>query len=77
MQAAQPLTPRTLEPFLLNVATVLPVFIWGPPGIGKSALVRRFSERVGLPCVSLLSRFRKSAPRSSDKNLRHIKTLSG
>ncbi|MEH3148470.1 MAG: MoxR family ATPase [Methylobacterium frigidaeris] len=54
MQAAQPLTPRSLEPFLLNVATVLPVFIWGPPGIGKSALVRRFAENVGLPCVSLL-----------------------
>ena len=54
MQAAQPLTPATLEPFLVHVATVLPVFIWGPPGIGKSALVRRFAERVGLPCVSLL-----------------------
>jgi MoxR-like ATPase len=54
MQAAQPLTPKTLVPFLLNVAPVLPVFIWGPPGIGKSALVRQFAESVGLPCVSLL-----------------------
>ncbi|MGH6814906.1 MAG: ATP-binding protein [Hyphomicrobiaceae bacterium] len=54
MQAAQPLTPKTLVPFLLNVAPVLPVFIWGPPGIGKSAIVRAFAESVGLPCVSLL-----------------------
>ena len=39
---------------LLNVATVRPVFIWGQPGIGKSALVEQFAEEVGLPCVSLL-----------------------
>lgn len=54
MQAAQSLTPKSLTPFLLNVAPVLPVFIWGPPGIGKSALVRDFAAAVGLPCVSLL-----------------------
>jgi MoxR-like ATPase len=54
MEAAQVLTPASLSPFLLNVAPVLPVFIWGPPGIGKSALVRGFAEAVGLPCVSLL-----------------------
>jgi MoxR-like ATPase len=54
MQAAAVLTPASLAPFLLNVAPVMPVFIWGPPGIGKSALVRGFAEAVGLPCVSLL-----------------------
>ena len=54
MQAAVPLTPKSLIPFLLNVAPVLPVFIWGPPGIGKSAVVRAFAHDVGLPCVSLL-----------------------
>ena len=54
MQAAPSLTPSALMPYLLNVATALPVFIWGPPGIGKSALVRSFSSSVGLPCVSLL-----------------------
>ena len=31
-----------------------PVFIWGQPGIGKSALVQQFAAQVGLPCVSLL-----------------------
>ncbi len=54
MEAAQVLTPTLLTPFLLNVAPVAPVFIWGPPGIGKSALVREFASAVGLPCVSLL-----------------------
>ncbi len=40
--------------FLLNVAVVRPVFMWGAPGIGKSALVRRFAAAVGIECVSLL-----------------------
>lgn len=40
--------------FLLHVAPVRPVFIWGPPGTGKSALVQKFADSVGLECVSLL-----------------------
>lgn len=54
MQAVHSLTPSQLSEFLLNVATARPVFIWGPPGIGKSALVEAFARSVGLPCVSLL-----------------------
>ena len=54
MQAAIALTPAQVGEFLLNVAVVRPVFIWGPPGIGKSALVEAFAASVGLPCVSLL-----------------------
>lgn len=48
------LTQKQLSDFLLNVALVRPVFIWGPPGIGKSSLVQQFAEELGLPCVSLL-----------------------
>lgn len=48
------LTQKQLAEFLLHVAIVRPVFIWGPPGIGKSSLVAQFAESVGLPCVSLL-----------------------
>lgn len=48
------LTQKQLLDFLLNVAPVRPVFIWGAPGIGKSALVQHFADSVGLPCVSLL-----------------------
>ena len=47
-------TQEDLLDVLLNVATVRPVFIWGAPGIGKSALVEKFAEEIGLPCVSLL-----------------------
>ena len=39
---------------LLSVAPSRPVFIWGAPGIGKSALVEEFAIEVGLECVSLL-----------------------
>ena len=39
---------------LLNIAPSRPVFIWGAPGIGKSALVEEFAIEVGLECVSLL-----------------------
>jgi hypothetical protein len=48
------LTQKQLPSFLLHVAVVRPVFIWGPPGIGKSSLVLQFAEKVGIPCVSLL-----------------------
>lgn len=54
MHASSSLTPDDLSEFLLNVATVRPVFIWGPPGIGKSSLVEQFADNVGLECVSLL-----------------------
>ncbi|MBR2187456.1 MAG: AAA family ATPase [Lachnospiraceae bacterium] len=45
---------QELLDILLNIAPVRPVFIWGAPGIGKSALVEEFSIEVGLECVSLL-----------------------
>ena len=47
-------TQNELLNVLLNVAPTRPVFIWGAPGIGKSALVEKFAEEVGLPHVSLL-----------------------
>lgn len=54
MNATLTLTQKKLSEFLLNVAVVRPVFIWGAPGIGKSALVEHFASEVGLECVSLL-----------------------
>ncbi len=54
MHAAVTLTQSELPEFLLHVAVVRPVFIWGQPGIGKSALVREFADSVGLECVSML-----------------------
>jgi AAA domain (dynein-related subfamily) len=54
MNPAIALTQKQLSEFLLNVAVVRPVFIWGAPGIGKSSLVEEFAKEVGIPCVSLL-----------------------
>ena len=47
MPVSTTITPTRLSEFRLHVAPVRPVFIWGPPGIGKSAHVRRFA---GDPC---------------------------
>lgn len=47
-------TQKQLSEFLLNVALVRPVFIWGAPGIGKSSLVENFALALDLTCVSLL-----------------------
>jgi len=47
-------TQKQLYDFLLNVAPIRPVFIWGAPGIGKSAIVESFASELGMPCVSLL-----------------------
>lgn len=54
MKESISLTQAQLPELLLNVAVVRPVFIWGAPGIGKSALFQQFAERLGLDCVSLL-----------------------
>ena len=54
MEPTVTLTPAELPEVLLRVATVRPVFVWGPPGIGKSSLVRDFADAVGLPCQTLL-----------------------
>ncbi|MEN8235983.1 MAG: MoxR family ATPase [Pseudomonadota bacterium] len=48
------LKPLELREFLLDVTLTSPVFIWGPPGIGKSAIVESVAEQMGLECVSLL-----------------------
>jgi len=46
--------PSELVEFLVHVASVRPVFIWGPPGIGKSSLVEQFAIETGLDVVTLL-----------------------
>jgi len=48
------LTPQELQHLLLTLPAERTPFIWGPPGIGKSAIVRAVADALGLPCVTLL-----------------------
>ena len=54
MESTITVTPAQLPELLLHVALVRPVFIWGAPGIGKSALVVKFATSLGLECETLL-----------------------
>ena len=54
MNLAVSVDQKQLLDILLNVGIVRPVFIWGAPGIGKSAIVEQFAADMGLPCVSLV-----------------------
>lgn len=54
MNLSYQVTQSELLDILLNIAPTRPVFIWGAPGIGKSALVEKFADEVGMECVSLL-----------------------
>ena len=46
MKLPHSLTPQELYHFLVHVAPVRPVCIWGPPGIGKSAIVAKFFDEM-------------------------------
>ena len=48
------LTPPELVELLVTLPAERTPFVWGPPGIGKSALVREAGELLSLPCVTLL-----------------------
>lgn len=48
------LTPIETAELLLNVAPLRPVFIWGAPGIGKTAVVNEFGAALGYDVESLL-----------------------
>lgn len=43
-----------LKEFLLRFGLNRPVFIWGPPGIGKSSIVKQFAQEIDYECVPLL-----------------------
>lgn len=54
MKAYTYLNINELKEFLLCVAPTRPVFVWGPPGIGKSSVISQFSSELGMECVPLL-----------------------
>ena len=43
-------TQNDLLEILLNVAPSRPVFIWGAPCIGKSALIKQFAKEIVFCC---------------------------
>lgn len=45
---------KEVKEFLLEIALIKSVFIWGPPGIGKSSIVEQFAKELDLECVALL-----------------------
>ena len=53
MELSVSIDQNQLKELLLQVGLVRPVFIWGGPGIGKSAIVEQFAAELGLPCVCL------------------------
>ncbi|MBP6985019.1 MAG: AAA family ATPase [Alphaproteobacteria bacterium] len=54
MQDIPVITQKDMVNFLLGVADKRPVFIWGPPGVGKSSIVEEYAAKMGLECISLL-----------------------
>lgn len=48
------LSPPELVELVIALPPTRTPFIWGPPGIGKSALVRDAADLLGMPCVTLL-----------------------
>ncbi|MCK6592233.1 MAG: AAA family ATPase, partial [Polyangiaceae bacterium] len=48
------LTPPELVELLVSLPAERTPFIWGPPGIGKSALVLEAAELLDIPSVTLL-----------------------
>lgn len=48
------LSPPELVELLIALPATRTPFIWGPPGIGKSALVRDAAQLLKMPCVTLL-----------------------
>ncbi len=51
-----------IEPILdAAVQTRIPVLIWGPPGVGKSAAVQAWAAREGLRCWTVIASLREPA----------------
>jgi dynein-related subfamily AAA family protein len=71
------LSPPELVELLIALPPARTPFIWGPPGIGKSALVRQAGDLLGLPVVTLLGTQLApedliGVPRVSQEGGRHV-----
>lgn len=46
-------TSETIATMRSMIESKIPVFLWGPPGIGKSSIVRQIAEHKGIGCIDL------------------------
>lgn len=42
---------QTMQTLAIAHATDTPLLLWGPPGVGKSSLVKQFAQSLGLPVL--------------------------
>lgn len=54
MKSIVELNINELKDFLLVISGSRPVFVWGPPGIGKSSVIEQFAKELNLECVPLM-----------------------
>lgn len=54
MKSIVELNINELKDFLLVIAGARPVFVWGPPGIGKSSVIEQFAQELKMECVPLM-----------------------
>ncbi|MER5945038.1 MoxR family ATPase [Streptomyces sp. NPDC001904] len=52
---SEPRPDEQLEALTLAVAADLPVLLWGEPGIGKTAVLTRLAESLGLPLTTVIA----------------------
>ncbi len=43
----------------LSIQLKIPVFLWGPPGVGKTYTIAKISERLNIPFVKLIPSYRE------------------
>ncbi|WP_372341432.1 AAA family ATPase [Streptomyces sp. CC224E] len=53
--SCEPRPDEQLEALTLAVAADLPVLLWGEPGIGKTAVLTRLAESLGLPLTTVIA----------------------
>ncbi|MBO1333999.1 AAA family ATPase [Streptomyces sp. VRA16 Mangrove soil] len=53
--SSEPRPDEQLEALTLAVAADLPVLLWGEPGIGKTAVLTRLAESLGLPLTTVIA----------------------